>query len=169
MDLLTNELGTYILINQLNINSQSPDCVTSHMLCVLCQQSSPQIRRPSTAEPYCRGCFYDAFEREIHETIITQKLFQKGDRVAIAVSGGKGVIKKFLFWDNLIDSDSTVLAHLMTTLDRRYNYGLDLFLLAVDEGITVRIYLQEELPACRVIETIHSKQSSGMKFNSRFH
>ena len=48
------------------------------------------------------------------------RLFTRGERVAIAVSGGK---------------DSTVLAHLMTTLNARYDYGLVLSLLAVDEGI----------------------------------
>lgn len=32
--------------------------------------------------------------------------------------------------------DSTVLAHVMTTLNARYNYGLDLTLLSIDEGIT---------------------------------
>jgi tRNA(Ile)-lysidine synthase TilS/MesJ len=41
--------------------------------------------------------------------------------VAIAASGGK---------------DSTVLAHVLTELNRRHNYGLDLFLLSIDEGIT---------------------------------
>ncbi|KAJ3332955.1 nucleotidyltransferase [Kappamyces sp. JEL0680] len=43
------------------------------------------------------------------------------NQVAIAVSGGK---------------DSTVLAHIMTTLNKRHNYGLDLCLLSIDEGIT---------------------------------
>lgn len=32
--------------------------------------------------------------------------------------------------------DSTVLAHIMTLLNRRHDYGLDLFLLSIDEGIT---------------------------------
>jgi hypothetical protein len=32
--------------------------------------------------------------------------------------------------------DSTVLIHIMTLLNARYSYGLDLFLLSVDEGIT---------------------------------
>jgi hypothetical protein len=32
--------------------------------------------------------------------------------------------------------DSTVLAHVMKTLNDRYNYGLELFLLSIDEGIT---------------------------------
>ena len=32
--------------------------------------------------------------------------------------------------------DSTVLAHILTTLNERHSYGLDLFLLSIDEGIT---------------------------------
>ena len=40
--------------------------------------------------------------------------------MAIAASGGK---------------DSTVLAHIMKLLNEKYDYGLDLFLLSVDEGI----------------------------------
>ena len=32
--------------------------------------------------------------------------------------------------------DSTVLAHVMSILNARHSYGLDLFLLSVDEGIT---------------------------------
>jgi hypothetical protein len=45
--------------------------------------------------------------------------------------------------------DSTVLAYVMKTLNERYDYGLELFLLSIDEGITgyrddsleVRLYL----------------------------
>lgn len=33
-------------------------------------------------------------------------------------------------------SDSTVLAYVMKTLNDRYDYGLELFLLSIDEGIT---------------------------------
>jgi len=32
--------------------------------------------------------------------------------------------------------DSTVLAHVLTLLNEKYDYGLDLFLLSIDEGIT---------------------------------
>ena len=38
----------------------------------------------------CKDCFYTAFEEEIHRTIVDNKLFKRGDRVAIAASGGKG-------------------------------------------------------------------------------
>jgi len=62
-----------------------------------------------------------AFETEIHDTIVTGKLFKPGDKVAIGASGGK---------------DSTVLAYILKLLNERYKYGLDLFLLSIDEGIT---------------------------------
>lgn len=32
--------------------------------------------------------------------------------------------------------DSTVLAYVMKTLNERYNYGVNLYLLSIDEGIT---------------------------------
>ena len=60
---------------------------------------------PSRRLQLCRECFYRAFEEEVHETIIENKLFSPGERIAVAASGGK---------------DSTVLAHVMTTLNARY-------------------------------------------------
>jgi cytoplasmic tRNA 2-thiolation protein 1 len=56
----------------------------------------------------------------VHETIIGTNLFFPGERIAIGASGGK---------------DSTVLAAVLKTLNERYNYGLDLCLLSIDEGI----------------------------------
>lgn len=37
---------------------------------------------------------------------------------------------------NFFYADSTVLAYVISQLNHRQNYGLDLFLLSVDEGIT---------------------------------
>lgn len=71
----------------------------------------------------CKECFFDAFETEIHYTIVESNLFQPGQTVAIAASGGK---------------DSTVLAYVMKLLNKKYNYGLKLVLLSIDEGITGR-------------------------------
>lgn len=74
----------------------------------------------------------------MHNTIVDAKLFQSGDRVAIGASGGKGML--FLIPSRMIAltwfRDSTVLAHCMKVLNDRYNYGLELFLLSIDEGIT---------------------------------
>ncbi|KAI8851316.1 hypothetical protein BC829DRAFT_425032 [Chytridium lagenaria] len=90
-------------------------------ICVLCNKERAVLKRPKTLQNICKGCFFLVFETEIHRTILDGKLFQSGDRVAIAASGGK---------------DSTVLAHVMKLLNERHNYNLDLFLLSVDEGIT---------------------------------
>ncbi|KAJ3037806.1 nucleotidyltransferase [Rhizophlyctis rosea] len=89
--------------------------------CELCAAARAVLKRPKTGQQICRECFYTVFETEIHNTIVDNALFRRADKVAIAASGGK---------------DSTVLAHVMKVLNDRYDYGLDLFLLSVDEGIT---------------------------------
>jgi len=53
-------------------------------------------------------------------TITRYALFARGERVAVAVSGGK---------------DSTVLAAVLAKLNATHDLGLDLVLLSVDEGI----------------------------------
>nr|KAJ0217931.1 hypothetical protein LSAT_V11C300104250 [Lactuca sativa] len=94
---------------------------TKSRLCSICNQRRPALKRPKTLQQICRECFYVVFEEEIHSVIVNNKLFKPGERIAIGASGGK---------------DSTVLAYVMSELNRRHNYGLDLFLLSVDEGIT---------------------------------
>ncbi|KOS14217.1 ctu1cytoplasmic trna adenylyltransferase [Malassezia pachydermatis] len=89
--------------------------------CQLCGTARAVLRRPKTGHMVCRECFFTVFETEVHHTITEAKLFQRGDRVAIGASGGK---------------DSTVLAYVMKTLNERYDYGLELYLLSIDEGIT---------------------------------
>lgn len=78
------------------------------------------IIRPKNRHKLCKACFIEIFETEIHETIISTSLFKRGERIAIGASGGK---------------DSTVLASVMKTLNERYDYGLNLVLLSIDEGI----------------------------------
>ncbi|MCI64141.1 ROL5 repressor of LRX1, partial [Trifolium medium] len=65
----------------------------------------------------------------------SNRLFTRGDRVAIGASGGK---------------DFTVLAYVLSKLNRIHYYGLHLFLLSVDEGITG--YRDNSL------ETVHRNQ-----------
>ncbi|CAH2086847.1 unnamed protein product [Euphydryas editha] len=91
---------------------------------VLCKAGcgkNAMLKRPKTGDALCKECFFWAFETEIHFTITKGELFKKGDSVAVAASGGK---------------DSTVLAHVLKTLNQRYDYGLNLMLLSIDEGIT---------------------------------
>jgi cytoplasmic tRNA 2-thiolation protein 1 len=107
--------------------------------CALCNEARAIIRRPKTGQQICKECFYWVFETEVHNTIIQAELFKPGDRVAIGASGGKGKRHIGIVHDSNSSSllkDSTVLAHVMTTLNERYSYGLELFLLSIDEGIT---------------------------------
>ncbi|CAG8982125.1 hypothetical protein HYALB_00003217 [Hymenoscyphus albidus] len=89
-------------------------------LCAICQIARALIIRPKNHQKLCRECFISIFEAEIHHTITSTSLFSRGDRIAIGASGGK---------------DSTVLASVLKTLNERYDYGLDLVLLSIDEGI----------------------------------
>ncbi|XP_057367517.1 cytoplasmic tRNA 2-thiolation protein 1-like [Daphnia carinata] len=79
------------------------------------------LKRPKTNDALCKTCFYWAFETEVHHTITSTKMFKSGQVVAIGASGGK---------------DSTVLAYILKHLNEKYNYGLKLVLLSIDEGIT---------------------------------
>ncbi|KAI2788898.1 Cytoplasmic tRNA 2-thiolation protein 1 [Penicillium oxalicum] len=88
--------------------------------CFNCKEARAVIIRPKNRHKLCRACFLQVFETEVHETIVGTNLFYPGERVAIGASGGK---------------DSTVLAAVLKTLNERYNYGLDLCLLSIDEGI----------------------------------
>jgi cytoplasmic tRNA 2-thiolation protein 1 len=89
-------------------------------LCAICTTSRALIIRPKNHQKLCKACFIAIFELEIHNTITTNALFHPGERIAIGASGGK---------------DSTVLASVLKTLNERYDYGLDLVLLSIDEGI----------------------------------
>ena len=89
-------------------------------LCEYCNKWTPKIKRAKNHKKTCLECFYFEFEEEIHQTIMEEKLFEGGDKIILAISGGK---------------DSTVLVHVMTVLKKRHNYPIDLELLAIDEGI----------------------------------
>ena len=88
--------------------------------CARCSEARAIIIRPRNRQKLCKTCFINVFETEVHQTIISSKLFYAGERVAIGASGGK---------------DSTVLASVLKTLNERHGYGLDLLLLSIDEGI----------------------------------
>jgi cytoplasmic tRNA 2-thiolation protein 1 len=88
--------------------------------CSYCHDRRAVLKRPKTGAFICKECFFYQFEEEIHQTIVSNALFRRGEKVAIAASGGK---------------DSTVLAHTMTLLNKRHDYGVDFFLLSIDEGI----------------------------------
>lgn len=88
--------------------------------CCTCKSQRAVVKRPKNHQKLCRTCFLAVFEDEVHHTITSSGLFCRGEVVAIGASGGK---------------DSTVLASVLKTLNERYDYGLSLILLSIDEGI----------------------------------
>ncbi|AGO14228.1 AaceriAER437Cp [[Ashbya] aceris (nom. inval.)] len=97
-----------------------PAKVTAGQLCELCHARKALVKRPKNLQKVCKLCFFHVFETEIHNTIVENKLFQRGERVAVGASGGK---------------DSTVLAYILKLLNERHDYGLEIVLLSIDEGI----------------------------------
>ncbi|KAI1500875.1 hypothetical protein F5X99DRAFT_409646 [Biscogniauxia marginata] len=89
-------------------------------LCAICNTERALIKRPKNYQKLCKACFIQIFEDEVHHTITSSQLFFRGEKVAIGASGGK---------------DSTVLASVLKTLNERHDYGVDLVLLSIDEGI----------------------------------
>lgn len=59
--------------------------------CERCAAAKAVVQRPKTGAKLCRQCFFAEFEHEVYCTIVENRLFRRGDRVAIAASGGKGV------------------------------------------------------------------------------
>lgn len=64
-------------------------------LCILCKKNRAVLKRPKTGQQICQPCFFYVFETEIHHTIVDTNLFQRGERVAIGASGGKGSVYHF--------------------------------------------------------------------------
>uniref|UniRef100_A0A5S6QWU1 Cytoplasmic tRNA 2-thiolation protein 1 n=1 Tax=Trichuris muris TaxID=70415 RepID=A0A5S6QWU1_TRIMR len=90
------------------------------MKCDSCVSELAAVRRPRCGKLLCRSCFSSAFELDVHETIVGENFFKPNDVVAIGVSGGK---------------DSAVVLHVLHRLNERFNYGIRLMMVAIDEGI----------------------------------
>ncbi len=111
------------------------------MACEKCFINKPIIIRQRNKMKVCKMCFFELFETEIHELITSTNMFPRGWKVGIGVSGGK---------------DSTVLAFVLNKLNIKYKYGIELFLLCIDEGI--------EGYRDRSIETVNENQKE-LKMN----
>ena len=101
---------------------QTTQTTSSHSikLCPICNINKPSLKRPKTQTLSCTSCFINAFEQEIHQTIIENNLFTPNETICIGISGGK---------------DSTVLAYVLNKLNIKHDYKLNIQLLAIDEGI----------------------------------
>lgn len=91
------------------------------MACESCGNARATLIRPRNRMRVCKECFFELFELDIHRLIVETAMFPRGSRVGVGVSGGK---------------DSTVLAYVLDRLNKRFEYGIELVLLCVDEGIS---------------------------------
>ncbi len=67
---------------------------------------------------YCKEHFIEYFEKKVHETIEKFNLIKKGERIGVAVSGGKDSLSLLYFLDKYKD-----------------RYGIEVIGIHIDEGI----------------------------------
>lgn len=90
------------------------------MACSVCATAKAIILRSKDKTKVCKECFFTLFEGEMHDLITETGMFPRGSRVGLGISGGK---------------DSTVLAYVLDKLNKQHDYGIELIMLCVDEGI----------------------------------
>ena len=86
--------------------------------CTKCGSKPVIIKRKASGEMLCKECFIGSITEKVLKGIRKNKLIEKGDKVAVALSGGK---------------DSVTVLDILNSLYKRNI--IDLFAIAVDEGI----------------------------------
>jgi uncharacterized protein (TIGR00269 family) len=102
------------------------------MKCSKCLEKSIVFRRDSNTH-LCESHFVDAFEETVKHTIEDNNMIVEGDRIAVALSGGK---------------DSTALIYVLNKiLSKRKN--ISVFAITIDEGI--KGYREDTIKSARNI------------------
>lgn len=87
------------------------------MKCTKCGNSEVIIKKEHSGQYLCKECFIESIEKKVIKTVRKEKLLDKGDKVLIALSGGK---------------DSVTVLEILNS----FNNIIDLCAVTVDEGIT---------------------------------
>jgi len=87
--------------------------------CTVCRRREAFFMRPYSGELLCRKCFLESIEQKVRVTIGKHKMFERTDRIAVAVSGGK---------------DSVSLLHMLAKIEEDFP-ECSLCAVTVDEGI----------------------------------
>lgn len=88
------------------------------MPCKICK-IKPVIQLPNSNVKLCKTCFFRYFEKKVLKTIRTFNLFDKRDKVLVAISGGK---------------DSLTILNIMKMVDKKIPFK-NLEAIAIDNGI----------------------------------
>lgn len=77
------------------------------MKCSFCNQKPVYLRR-NEGQRYCAECFSKSIEKKVRKTIHSNKLIQRGDRVAVALSGGKDSSNTLFILNKIFKTNSNV-------------------------------------------------------------
>ena len=88
------------------------------MNCTKCGNPNVIIKKQQSGQYLCRDCFIESIEKKVIKTVRKEKLLDKGDKVLVALSGGK---------------DSVTTLEILNTF-RKMNI-IDICAVTVDEGI----------------------------------
>ena len=86
--------------------------------CDRCGVKRAAYTRKYSGQSLCTGCFRRSISRKVAKTVSKYDMIRDGDRVAVAVSGGK---------------DSLALLQIMHEMSQGHNFGIDV--ITIDEGI----------------------------------
>ena len=86
--------------------------------CTKCGATPVIIHRKASGQMLCKDCFIEAVTEKVLKNIRRNKLIERGDKVAVALSGGK---------------DSVMALDIVSSLYERNI--IDLFAITIDEGI----------------------------------
>ena len=86
--------------------------------CTKCGNPNVIIKRKASGQALCKDCFIESIEKKVKQTIKKEKFLEKGDKVLVALSGGK---------------DSVVTLEILNSYVKRHI--IELCAVTIDEGI----------------------------------
>ena len=99
--------------------------------CTKCGNPNVIIKRKASGQALCKDCFIESIEKKVKQTIKKENFIEKGDKVLVALSGGK---------------DSVVTLEILNSYVKRHI--IELCAVTIDEGIApvpIAAYLEDGL------------------------
>ena len=79
------------------------------MDCTKCGNPHVIIKREQSGQYLCKGCFIESIEKKVIKTIRKEKLLDKGDKVLVALSGGKDSVTALEILNSFRNSCKNIL------------------------------------------------------------
>lgn len=86
--------------------------------CTKCGNPNVIIKKPASGQALCKDCFIESIEKKVRQTIKKENFLERGDKVLVALSGGK---------------DSVVTLEILNSYRERHI--IDLCAVTINEGI----------------------------------